>query len=148
MEMEAFGSEKGSVRVQHEPSIVCLRGAQRRMKRNLNLILVTSIAAVLGLGLSGTSEAHGYPSTAGGSVYWADDNVFIGLNYGGPYVQPYYAPPRYVYRPRAYRHAYRHDKHYGYSKSYRKGHRHGHGRDNYGRRDYDRRGHDRRHGDH
>lgn len=118
----------------------------------MKFVLVASLAAVLGMGMSGTAEAHGYPAP-GGSIYWADDNVVIGLNYGAPYFAPHYAPPRYVYRPRVYRHVYHHGKHYGYhkghhkgySKGYRKGYKHGHrydrhdrrGRHGHGRRDWD-----------
>lgn len=101
-------------------------------------ILVASMAAVLTMGMSGKAEAHGYPSGGGGSIYWADEDIVIGFNYGGPYVRPYYVPPRYIYRPhgyhkdfhkgRYYGHAHGYKKSYrkGYSKGYRKGHRKGH----------------------
>lgn len=125
----------------------------------MKLILVASMAAVLAMGMSGNAEAHGYPSGAGGSVYWADDNIVIGFNYGGPYVRPYYVPPRGVYRPRSgYRHDYHEGRHYGhargykksyrkaYSKGYRKGYRKGHRHDRRHDRHHDRR-HD-RHGHH
>ena len=109
----------------------------------MKLVLVTSLAVLLGLGVSGSALAHGNGAVVGGSVYWANDGYAIGLNYGGPYVAPYYAPPRYVYAPRAYRGAYRYGAHYDhgrgyrrgygkrYSRGYRKGHRdgHGHGRE-------------------
>lgn len=109
-------------------------------------VLVASLAAVIAIGMSGAAEAHGYPAPAVGSVYWADNNVVIGLHYGAPYVAPYYAPPRYVYRPRVYRPAY-HVRHHGhhkddsreYRKDYYKGYRRGHGHDRHGhgRRDWD-----------
>lgn len=111
----------------------------------MKLVLVASLAAVLGMGVSGKAEAHGYPPPAGGSIYWADDNVVIGFNYGVPIVRPYYVPPRYGYSPRVYRHAYRHGKHHGhykgYSKGYRKGYYKGHKR---GHRDDRHDRHDRR----
>lgn len=109
-------------------------------------LTVAILAATLGMGVSAKAQAHDYRS--GGSILWADESLVIGFNYGGPYVRPYYVPPRYVYRPRSdYRRAYykgrHHGKAHGYNKGYHKGYRHGHHK---GHRD-DRR-HDRRHGHH
>jgi len=117
----------------------------------MKLVLVASLAAVLGMGMSGKAEAHGYAPPVGGSVYLADGRVVIGLNYGIPIVRTYYVPPRYGYSPRVYRQAYRHGKHdghyKGYARGYRKGDYKGHKRggrddrhdrhDRRGRRDWD-----------
>ena len=113
----------------------------------MKLVLVVSMAAVLGMGMSGSALAHGSGAAVGGSVYWANDGYLVGLNYGGPYVAPYYVPPRYVYAPRTYRGAYRHGSGYGrgYHKGYYKGYRQGYRHDSR----HDHRGYrHRRHGDH
>ncbi len=114
----------------------------------MKLVLVTSLTAVLALGLSGKAEAHGYAPASGGSFYWADSGVAIGLSYGQPIVAPYYAPPRYVYRPRYYGgyygKGYHKGKHRGYKKGYKRGYKKGYrsARYDYHRRD-GRRGHHR-----
>ena len=106
----------------------------------MKLIPVAILAAMLALGGSGEARAGGYVPVVGGSIYWADSNFVVGLNYGGVYaapyyVAPYYAPPRYVYRPvvyaRPYRDVYYGGKHKGYSRGYKHGYR---------QSDYDRRG--------
>lgn len=103
----------------------------------MKLVLVTSMAALLGLGMGGEARAHDYVTSArgavGGTVYWADSNLAIGLSYGAPVVRPYYVPPpRYVYQPRVYRggyrDAYRYGKHRGYRNGYGKGYKKGYGR--------------------
>lgn len=115
----------------------------------MKLVLVTSLAAALALSMTGEAEAHGYAPASGGSIYWADDNVVIGLNYGAPVVAPYYVPPRHAYRPRYYRGShgkgYRKGKHRGYKKGYKHGYRKG-----YKSARHDGRGHRdrRRHHDH
>ncbi|MDX1554620.1 MAG: hypothetical protein R3212_01195 [Xanthomonadales bacterium] len=104
----------------------------------MKLVLVASLAAVLGMGISGEAEAHGYGPVSGGSFYWADSGYAVGFSYGVPVAAPYYAPRPYAYAPRAYRHAHYHGKHYrkyhrghgrhhgkGYKKAYRKGYRKG-----------------------
>lgn len=103
----------------------------------MKLILIASMAAVLTMGMSGKAEAHGYPA-AGGSFIWSDDNIVIGLNYGGPYVRSYYVPPRAVYRPRwGYRNDFHQARYHGHARGYEKsnragyfkGHRKGHRHD-------------------
>jgi hypothetical protein len=123
----------------------------------MKLILVASLAAVLGLSISGESMAGGYAPVAGGSIYWANDNVFVGFNYGGAYPLTYYAPPRYVYRapvygPVYYR-SYRDGRYRGsardYSRGYKKGYRSGYRQGHHDRRGRGHKGRGRgHHGDH
>jgi hypothetical protein len=105
----------------------------------MKLLLVASMTAVLAFGIAGKAEAHDYRPAVGGSLYLADGNFLLGLNLGWPYVQPYYVPPRYVYRPRSY--SSRYDKGYRYSsyRSHGRDHHHGY-RKGYGRDDHRGRG--------
>ena len=123
----------------------------------MKLVLVASMAALLGLGVSNNAQAGGYGGV-GGSIFWSEDNYAFGLSFGQPYAvhyypQPYYAPryyapPRYAYYPRPYARPYyrgksrAYDRGYyrGYKKGHHKGHHkgrgRGHGHDRYRRDDY------------
>ena len=102
-------------------------------------VLILSLVAALGMGLSGPVLAHGN-GASGGGVYWSDGGYSVGVRYYDPYVGAYWAPPRYYRGPRGHRHGHRHgyDRGYrkGYKKGYRKGKRHGH-RDRKHRHYYD-----------
>lgn len=109
----------------------------------MKTILVASMAALLGLGMSGGAEAHdyrGYAPAYGGAIYLTPDSYAFSISYGVPYARPYYLPPpRYAYYPKRYKHAYYHGKHRGYGEGYRKGYRHGHHHGRHGGWDRDRR---------
>jgi len=113
---------------------------ERKGGIKMKLVLVISLAIMLGFSMSDSAQAHGYKAAAGGSFYWSNNGYLVGVNYGAPYAVPYYAPPpRYYGRgyraPRyEYRHGKRHGYHKGYKKGYRKGYRKGKRR---GHRDYD-----------